>query len=291
MHQALEDRALTAMAAVEKIRHPAEPRKLRRSRSVTPLRRPATPPQRAVPTVPTLVLHTEPPRPPQPRRRRARGVCVAQDQLLSAMRDARRDRLEVLRAMRYRDQAARRRDRPDRVMSAPVVETHSLAKTYGLAPVLRDVDLRLTAGCGRVRDWRQRRREIHAAANPRGTRSAERRPRAGLRPGLAQTRGALPASNRPDGASEFPLPESDCARESRILTPSCIRSPIRARPPSSGSNASGWPTLPMPACARSRAGWSNGCLPRARCSPSPRCYCSTSRSRRSTTTAPKSSRR
>ena len=33
-------------------------------------------------------------------------------------------------------------------MSAPVVETHSLAKTYGLAPVLRDVDLRLLPGAG-----------------------------------------------------------------------------------------------------------------------------------------------
>src|SRR5208282_2244083 len=33
-------------------------------------------------------------------------------------------------------------------MSAPVVETHSLAKTYGLAPVLREVQLRLLAGAG-----------------------------------------------------------------------------------------------------------------------------------------------
>jgi heme exporter protein A len=33
-------------------------------------------------------------------------------------------------------------------MSAPVVETHSLAKSYGLAVVLRDVQLRLLAGAG-----------------------------------------------------------------------------------------------------------------------------------------------
>jgi heme ABC exporter ATP-binding subunit CcmA len=33
-------------------------------------------------------------------------------------------------------------------MSAPVVETHSLAKTYGLAPVLREVELRLLPGAG-----------------------------------------------------------------------------------------------------------------------------------------------
>jgi heme ABC exporter ATP-binding subunit CcmA len=33
-------------------------------------------------------------------------------------------------------------------MSAPVVETHGLAKTYGLAPVLRDVNLRLLPGAG-----------------------------------------------------------------------------------------------------------------------------------------------
>jgi len=33
-------------------------------------------------------------------------------------------------------------------MSAPIVETHSLAKTYGLAPVLREVQLRVLAGAG-----------------------------------------------------------------------------------------------------------------------------------------------
>jgi len=33
-------------------------------------------------------------------------------------------------------------------MSAPVVETHSLAKTYGLAPILREVALRLMPGAG-----------------------------------------------------------------------------------------------------------------------------------------------
>jgi heme exporter protein A len=33
-------------------------------------------------------------------------------------------------------------------MSAPVVETHRLAKTYGLAPVLREVQLRLMPGAG-----------------------------------------------------------------------------------------------------------------------------------------------
>src|SRR5579862_3984092 len=48
--------------------------------------------------------------------------------------------------MRRRDQAAGRRDRPDRVMPAPVVEAHSLAKTYGLAPVLREVQFRLLPG-------------------------------------------------------------------------------------------------------------------------------------------------
>jgi heme exporter protein A len=33
-------------------------------------------------------------------------------------------------------------------MAAPVVETHSLAKTYGLAPVLREVQFRLLPGAG-----------------------------------------------------------------------------------------------------------------------------------------------
>ncbi|MDB5107958.1 MAG: transporter family protein, partial [Candidatus Binatus sp.] len=33
-------------------------------------------------------------------------------------------------------------------MSAPVVETHALGKTYGLVPVLRAVEIRLLAGRG-----------------------------------------------------------------------------------------------------------------------------------------------
>src|SRR5271167_3346741 len=63
MHKALEDRALTAMAAVEKIRHPVEPEAAKKP-SVTPMRRPAPLPRRDA--VPTLILHTEPVRPPQP---------------------------------------------------------------------------------------------------------------------------------------------------------------------------------------------------------------------------------
>jgi cytochrome c-type biogenesis protein CcmI len=65
MHKALEDRALTAMAAVEKIRDQAASAK---KPTVTPLtqaiRRPAPAPRRIDP-IPTLVLHHEPPRPPQ----------------------------------------------------------------------------------------------------------------------------------------------------------------------------------------------------------------------------------
>ncbi|HEV2170619.1 MAG TPA: c-type cytochrome biogenesis protein CcmI [Candidatus Binatus sp.] len=66
MHKALEDRALTAMAAIENLRAQNEkPKKT----SVTPLtpatRRPTFTPRRIDP-VPTLVLKTEPLRPPQP---------------------------------------------------------------------------------------------------------------------------------------------------------------------------------------------------------------------------------
>ena len=66
MHKALEDRALTAMAAIENIRVQNEkPKKT----SVTPLtpppRRPSFAPRRIDP-VPTLKLNTEPPRVPQP---------------------------------------------------------------------------------------------------------------------------------------------------------------------------------------------------------------------------------
>jgi cytochrome c-type biogenesis protein CcmI len=65
MHKALEDRALTAMAAVEKIHDQALNAK---KPSVTPLtqalRRPAPAPRRIDP-IPTLVVHNEPPRLPQ----------------------------------------------------------------------------------------------------------------------------------------------------------------------------------------------------------------------------------
>ncbi len=65
MHKALEDRALTAMTAVEKIRDQAASAK---KTTVTPLaqalRRPAPAPRRIDP-IPTLVVHNEPPRPPQ----------------------------------------------------------------------------------------------------------------------------------------------------------------------------------------------------------------------------------
>jgi hypothetical protein len=72
MHQALEDRALTAMAAVEKIRDQADKAANAKKPTVAPvtpltqaIRRPA-PALRRIDPVPTLVLHTEAPRPPQP---------------------------------------------------------------------------------------------------------------------------------------------------------------------------------------------------------------------------------
>ena len=67
MHKALEDRALTAMAAVEKIRDAADKAANAKKPVVTPLtpRKPA-PAQRRIDPIPTLVVHAEPPRPPQP---------------------------------------------------------------------------------------------------------------------------------------------------------------------------------------------------------------------------------
>ena len=68
MHKALEDRALTAMAAVETIRAKADKAANAKKPGVTPLtnanRRPAPAPRRIDP-IPTLVVHHEPPRPPQ----------------------------------------------------------------------------------------------------------------------------------------------------------------------------------------------------------------------------------
>jgi cytochrome c-type biogenesis protein CcmI len=68
MHKALEDRALTAMAAVETIRAKADKAANAKKPGVTPLtnatRRPAPAPRRIDP-IPTLVVHHEPPRPQQ----------------------------------------------------------------------------------------------------------------------------------------------------------------------------------------------------------------------------------
>ena len=68
MHKTLEDRALTAMAAVENIRMQSEKAANAKKPSVTPLtdalRRPAAP--RRIDPIPTLVLRTEHPRPVQP---------------------------------------------------------------------------------------------------------------------------------------------------------------------------------------------------------------------------------
>ena len=68
MHKALEDRALTAMAAVESIRVQANKAANAKKPSVTPLAPvPRRPPQpRRIDPIPTLVVHAEPPRPPQP---------------------------------------------------------------------------------------------------------------------------------------------------------------------------------------------------------------------------------
>ena len=66
--KALEDRALTAMAAVENIRAQTEKAANAKKPAVTPRapvpRRPSQP--RRIDPIPTLVVHAEPPRPPQP---------------------------------------------------------------------------------------------------------------------------------------------------------------------------------------------------------------------------------
>jgi cytochrome c-type biogenesis protein CcmI len=68
MHKALEDRALTAMAAVESLRVQNDKAAGAKKPSITPLaqapRRP-TPAPRRIDPVPTLILHPEPLRPPQ----------------------------------------------------------------------------------------------------------------------------------------------------------------------------------------------------------------------------------
>ncbi|MFZ2064283.1 MAG: c-type cytochrome biogenesis protein CcmI [Candidatus Binatus sp.] len=67
MHKALEDRALTAMAAVENIRVQADNAANAKKPSVTPLApRKSAPALRRIDPIPTLVVHAEPPRPPQP---------------------------------------------------------------------------------------------------------------------------------------------------------------------------------------------------------------------------------
>jgi cytochrome c-type biogenesis protein CcmI len=91
MHQALEDRALTAMAAVEKIRDQADKAANAKKPIVTPLtqaiRRPAPAPRRIDP-VPTLVLHTEPPQPPPPSSSQSRKISFCPECGMRAAVDA-----------------------------------------------------------------------------------------------------------------------------------------------------------------------------------------------------------
>jgi cytochrome c-type biogenesis protein CcmI len=65
MHQALEDRALTAMAAIENIRTQSEKPKKTSVTPLTPPRRSSLAPPRRIDPVPTLKLNNEPPRPLQ----------------------------------------------------------------------------------------------------------------------------------------------------------------------------------------------------------------------------------
>jgi cytochrome c-type biogenesis protein CcmI len=63
MHKALEDRALTAMAAIEKIRDQAVNAKKPIVTPITP--RKLAPAPRRIDPIPTLVVHMDPPRPQQ----------------------------------------------------------------------------------------------------------------------------------------------------------------------------------------------------------------------------------
>ena len=165
-------------------------------------------------------------------------------------------------------------------MSAPVVETHSLAKTYGLSPVLREVELRLMPGAG----------AFVIGGNGAG-KSTLLRILAGLEApsdGYAlvfgqDTRKLAARYRRRIGvvAHQSFLYPNLTARENLEFYGELYSSPTRMRPPNCGLNVSAWPTLPIPACVHSRAGWNSGCLPRVRCFLSLRCYCWTSRSRRS----------
>jgi cytochrome c-type biogenesis protein CcmI len=71
MHQALEDRALTAMAAIEKIRDQAANAKKPIVTPITP--RKLAPAPRRIDPIPTLVVHMDPPRPQQTSPQRTPG--------------------------------------------------------------------------------------------------------------------------------------------------------------------------------------------------------------------------
>src|SRR5277367_3581950 len=111
MHKALEDRALTAMAAIESIRTDGD--KGTKKGSVTPLNapRPAPVPRRIDP-VPTLVVHREPPpRTPQPLSQPPPPSAGSHKPRFCPECGNRAAGDSKFCAMRYRDQAARRRGR------------------------------------------------------------------------------------------------------------------------------------------------------------------------------------
>ena len=175
-------------------------------------------------------------------------------------------------------------------MSAPVVETHSLAKTYGLSPVLREVDLRLLPGAGafviggngtgkstllRILAGLEAPSDGYALVFGQDTRklAARYRRRIGVMAHQSFLYPNLTARENLEFYAELysiadPHASADC-----------------------GLNVSDWPTLPIPAYVRSRAGWSSGLSAARAMLHDRRCCCWTSRSRRSIMTAAKLSRR
>ena len=259
---ALEDRALTAMAAIEKIRRASRSRE--EADALTPL-------------TPAFACRRRPAAPSRYRRwscatiRRARRYASPQPPAASrkirfcpAMRNARGTDVEVLRAMRHRDSGPPARHRPDRVMSA--AGRRDSRAWQDLRPGARAARSGFAASlpARRVRDRRQRRGKSTLLRILAGLEAPSCGTRAGLRTGHAKTRRAVSAPNRDDRASEFSLPESDRARESRILRRAVFGVDDPRASADSGSTRSGWRTLPMRACGRFRAGWSSGWRRRAR---------------------------
>ena len=210
LKRALEDRALSAMTAIERARGACAPRPCGSPRSARIAPAPAGPARRSA-AGPRARRHPADAR--RPWRRPSAGR-----QLLPAMRCARRRGPQLLRRLRRRPCPRHRALRVAcRMMDAPLIEARGLRPHFRCDshPARRQPGRR--GRDSRANRRAQRRRQIDAGASPRRTLRSDRRRRPAVRCAQPHARFRRSPPRLDRLASEFSLSESHRAREPRVL--------------------------------------------------------------------------